>query len=180
MIYDIARRHLPSDIDSDSITEVVQKCMIWLWQKSLPKYNAWRVPSVKVSTFLHTCATNFILQERRTINRSRRANQGSLITQKTNYNNAQGMMGPDLDRKIEQLAKDIIANPEKYMTGSQVTVFNAVLNNPDRMMKDLADDLNYARASSLSMIKRRIRERISEIDIEGIVLPPDDDYQEAA
>jgi DNA-directed RNA polymerase specialized sigma24 family protein len=172
MFYDIARGQLPTNTDWDTIEEIVQKCRMWMWKKSLPKYNAWRRPKVKVSTFLHKCATNFIRQERRTLMRRQRPHQGALRQSNLDVNyGGDCTVEFDIDRKVEALANDIIAHPEKYMTASQTAVFKAVVNNPDTMMKDLATQLQYARASSLSMIKRRIRERLANIDIMDIEIP---------
>jgi hypothetical protein len=163
MIFDIARNVLPKDVDDDAVLEVVQRCRIWLWQKSLPKFNAWR--GVKVSTFLHKCATNFIRQEKRAMTRRRHITQ-TLDAAFLDSLDARQEEDRIHDRQIEALSLDIMANPSEYMTPSQVTVFLAVVNNPEQMMKVLAQSLNYRRASSLSMIKRRIRERLASIDIE--------------
>ncbi len=52
MLYQLVRKRVQSFMDDDHVQEIVQEAMVWLWQKSLPKYDAWRKPAVKVSTFL--------------------------------------------------------------------------------------------------------------------------------
>lgn len=163
MLFKIARDILPEEVDSDTVHEVVQRCRIWLWQKSLPRYDAWR--GVKVSTFVFTCAGNFIRQEKRAM--LRKVKNVELlpdgdIEPLTSLREADRTM----DRKIEQLSRDIIENPEQHMTPAQSAVFSSMLDNSQMMMKTLANKLGYRRPSSLSMIKRRIRERLTSIPIE--------------
>ena len=61
-----------------------------------------------------------------------------------------------------------MARPEKYLTESQVVVFKALIEaqGGGMSMKSLATQLNYERGSSLSMMIRRIREKIADISIE--------------
>lgn len=166
MVYQLTRKRARNQVDDDQVNEIVQRCMIWMWQKSLPKYDALRTPRVKVSTFIYRCAQNFIKQEIRSIMR------GRLSKRRITYIDPdlmlQSLQAQDttLDEKIHSLANDVQEHPEKYLTEAQVAVFNAIVHNKGELMKDLAVKLGYKRASSLSMMKRRIFERIAELDIE--------------
>ena len=156
-------------MDEEMIQETVQRCRIWLWDKSLPRFDAWRKPKVKVSTYLYICADNFIKQELRALLRSRSS------TQKLTYIDPQTIretvLSKDcaMDDRIVAVAEDVMDHPERYLTGTQVRVFKAIIDSPSMLMKDLAVVLGYQRPSSLSMILRRIKERIAEIDVEDHV-----------
>lgn len=166
MLYQLARKRAKGQLDDDQVHEVVQKCRIWLWQKSLPKYDAHRERPVKISTFLFRCAANFIKQEMRSVMRHR------VSRHRMNYIDPDLMLqtlqaqDTHLDEKIQAVAEDVLEHPEKYLTGAQVEVFQTMIQNPGMLMKDIAKKLGYQRASSLSMMMRRIRERLCQIDVE--------------
>jgi len=164
MLYKLVRRRVRSLLDEDQINEIVQKCRIWIWQKSLPKYNT--TFGVKVSTFLYRCAVNFINQEVRAI--LRRANSRRRIILVDPEVMIQTVQAPSsiTDRKIALVAQDVQQHPEKYLTAAQVHVFKTIMDNPGVMKKDLAARMGYERPSSLSMMMRRIRERIVAISVE--------------
>ena len=172
MLYKLARRRVQGLMDEHEVQEIVQGAMIWLWERSLPKYDAWRRPAVKVSTFLYRCAANFINQEVRAIMRRRNSRRRVLLVDPDLMMQTLHSTQSPLDDKIAAVAQDVLDHPEKYLTVSQVQVFKTITANPHTMMKDLARELGYQRASSLSMMLRRIRERILEIDVE--------DYEPAA
>jgi DNA-directed RNA polymerase specialized sigma24 family protein len=166
MLYRMARRRAGVGLDDQAIQEIVQRCRSWLWQKSLPKFDAWRERKAKVSTFIFRCARNFVNQEVRSLVRARES-------PKRIHNIDPELLvhvvqGSDLafDRKIEVVSRHVHKNPEAYFTPVQCQVFKAVTENPGVPMKELARRLGYQRASSLSMIMRRIRERVMEIDVE--------------
>jgi hypothetical protein len=164
MLYQLVRRRVQQTVDEDRIQEIVQRCREWLWQRSLPKYDNWR--GVKISTFLYRCAGNFINQEVRAINRQHQSpNRVTVVDPEVMF---QTMQASDhaIDNQVEKVATDVLKNPEKYLTESQAVVFRAITRSPGTQMKDLARRLGYQRASSLSMMLRRIRERITEISIE--------------
>jgi len=168
MLYKLVRRRVRSLLDEDQINEIVQKCRIWIWQKSLPKYNT--TYGVKVSTFLYRCAVNFINQDVRAI--LRRANSRRRIILVDPEVMIQTVQAPSTitDRKIAQVAQDVQDHPEKYLTAAQVQVFKTIMANPGVMKKDLAAQMGYERPSSLSMMMRRIRERILEISVEDFTV----------
>ena len=163
MLIGIARDKCPKDFDSNDLDDVVQKTMIHLWQVSLPKYNAWRKPFCKPSTFLFRCAYNYVSQEMRVISRARKTHMLC-----TGFADLELRQDRDrlLDVRIAALAEEVIRNPERFLTPSQSMVFSTLLDNEGKMMKYLAEILKYRRASSLSMMLRRIKERIAGIDIE--------------
>lgn len=167
MLYQLVRKRVRGSVDEDEVNEIVQKCMIWLWEKSLPKYDAWRIPKVKVSTFLYRCASNFVHQEVRAFERRRITRKSVQLMDPEVMIQTIHSRDTHLDDRIAALAEDVRIHPEKYLTAAQVKVFRKVAGNSSEMMKDMATTLGYQRASSLSMMMRRIRERLLEIDIEG-------------
>lgn len=166
MIYQLVRQRVRGLVDDATVQEIVQECRQWLWQKSLPKYDAHRVPFVKISTFINTCARNFIKQEIRRLTRRRISKKRTTTIDPEIM--LQGLHAPDtrLDERVQAVAEDVLAHPEKYLTAAQVEVFKKIIANPTMLMKDVATELDYQRASSLSMMLRRIRERLCEIDLE--------------
>ena len=164
MLYELGRKRLKSVADEDTIQEMVQECRKWLWQKSLPKYNS--ALGVKPSTFLYQCARNYFRQEVRSLMRRRQSRRRTVLVDPELLYESLPHDGGYLDAKITSLAEAIHEHPERFLTASQVTVFQTIVNNPGVPMKDLARQLGYQRASSLSMMMRRIRERICQIDVE--------------
>ena len=167
MLYKLVRKRIRGSVDEDEVHEVVQKCMIWLWERSLPKYDAWRVPGVKISTFLYRCAANFISQEVRAFQRRQMTKKRVHLMDPEVMIQTLRARDTRLDDRISAVADDVLAHPAKYLTAAQVKVFKKVTDNSGEMMKDMATTLGYQRPSSLSMMMRRIRERLLEIDIEG-------------
>ena len=170
MLYDLARHRLRGIADEDTVQEMVQECRHWLWQRSLPKFNA--ALGFKVSTFIHKCAMNYFHQEVRSMKRRRQSHKRTILVDPELLFDVLPCDGGYLEEKILALADEVNAHPEKIMTESQVRVFRTVTDNPHIPMKDLAHQLGYKRASSLSMMMRRIRERVTEIDLEEYVPPP--------
>ncbi|MCL2641598.1 MAG: hypothetical protein FWD53_12180 [Phycisphaerales bacterium] len=164
MLYDIARKRLRGIADEDTVQEMVQQCRQWLWQHSLPKYDA--TLGFKQSTFLNKCAKNYFEQEIRSMRRRRKSKHRTIHVDPDVLREALPYDGGYLDNKIATIVDDFLANPRKFLTASQVKVFLAVTNNPDVPMKVLARQLGYKLASSLSTMKRRIRERITQISVE--------------
>lgn len=176
MLYKLAFKHIRQwSADRDEVEEVVQRTRIQLWNYSLPKFDTSRCE--KVTTFIYSCADRFIRSE------SRHRQRASLPTSRSQRLKFFGdgapplirAAGPDtrLDNRIEQIADKVRENPGLYLTGAQVEVFNAMIHSPGVLMKDLAKRLGYQRASCLSMMMRRIRERIAAIDIEDFEPPTD-------
>ena len=166
MIYEQARRKGSGRVDDSQIQEIVQRCRIWLWEKSLPKYDAWRTPPVKVSTFLYQCVHNFMKQEFRGVARKKVGRRQMMYCDPDVMLHTLQARDTSMDDRIAAKAEDILYRPECYLTEAQVIVFKAMIDNPTILMKDLAVMLGYQRASSLSMMTRRIRDRLTEIDIE--------------
>ena len=164
MLYELARKRLKGVADEDTIQEMVQECRKWLWQKSLPKYNS--ALGCKPSTFLYQCARNYFRQEVRSLMRRRMSRRRTLLVDPELLYQSLPHDGGFLDHKINALAEAILEHPAKFLTASQVTVFTTIINHPGVPMKDLAHRLGYQRASSLSMMLRRIRERICAISLE--------------
>ena len=166
LLYQRVRKRSRGQLDEDQVQEIVQRCRIWLWEKSLPKYDAHRVPHVKVSTYLYQCADNFIKQELRSAVRRHISRKKMTYVDPDLMLHTVHAQDTHLDDRIAVVAGDVLKHPGKYLTTAQVAVFEAMINSPGVLMKDLAKRLGYQRASSLSMMMRRIRERIAQIDVE--------------
>jgi DNA-directed RNA polymerase specialized sigma24 family protein len=166
LLYQRVRKRARGQIDEDQIQEIVQRCRIWLWEKSLPKYDAKREPHVRVSTYLFQCADNYVRQELRSLSRRRIGRKKMTYVDPDLMLHTVRANDTHLDERIAIVAEDVLCNPGRYLTAAQVEVFNAMVNSPGILMKDLAKGLGYKRASSLSMMVRRIKERIKEIDLE--------------
>jgi DNA-directed RNA polymerase specialized sigma24 family protein len=168
MIYKQVRDRHSSGLDDDTVNEIVQACRIWLWEKSLPRFDSER--GVKLTTFLYRCISNFINQELRKMARHSR---GCISVDSIDM----ALMAPDpstlttanIDilegRAALRAADDILEHPDHYMTAAQAEVFRFMQANPHMSMKDMARALGYRRPSSLSMMVKRIRERITSVDI---------------
>jgi hypothetical protein len=132
---------------------------------SLPLYDAWRVPRVKVTSFISVCAHNQARARLRTLRRQDKAAPLQLL---------EGFDAPapdqQHDRRIEALATAIIADPGAFgFTAGQSRVIQTMARcGPGTEMQELARQLGYARPSSFSMILRRIRLRIAELAREEI------------
>lgn len=69
-----------------------------------------------------------------------------------------------LDHTIERLAADLMERPEAYLTADQARIFRAWLASPrDQTQGELAAAMGYSRASSLSMMMGRIKQRIADL-----------------
>lgn len=165
MLYGAARKRLGNDA---AVDDVVQHTRLHLWQTALPKYDAHRVPRVKVSTFIYRCANNIMRDEIRALKARRRRTPDSFTSSGIDASRGCGAADDRLDRKVEALAADVLENPERYLRGpEQCAAFRAVTSAPTGMpIKEIARRLGYKRSSSLSTIMHRIRKRIAEIDIE--------------
>jgi len=158
-------------VDESQIQEIVQKCRIWLWEKSIPQFNPAR--HTKMSTFLFTCIANFMRQEFRSITRRKFGRRQLMFVNPDIFRQMPQSRDFVLDGKIRELASDVIEHPEKYLSKTQVQVFCTMRDNPRMLMKEIATKLGYQRASSLSMMVRRIRNKIAQVAIEdGIYAPP--------
>lgn len=169
MIYYILRDLQLGPVDGDTTDEIVQLVRIQLFQKALPKYDTNRKVVVKLSTYIYACIVNFVRQNLREIYRKSSQSKSSAVTYDSGLvaNRAMSTSQDErIDRAVELIAEDIYQHPEKYMTEPQARVFREVQSNPDEMIKDLADRLDYRQASSLSMMMRRIRERVCRLSIE--------------
>ncbi len=175
MLYDLVRqRQKEVNLSGPDVEDIVQECRIHLWQKSLPHYDAHRQPHTTISTFIYRCAYNFINQELRSRCRHKSSKKrlvllkhDVVISQTSDRSNTEN--NNISDRQIEELARKIRKNPEKYLTPRQVEVFKKVMDSPSgTLMKDLAASLEFERSSSLSMMLQRIKEKISNMDLNDV------------
>ena len=165
MIYKLVRGALQFPLDENDIVEIVQECRVWLWEKSIPKFDPQR--GVKMSTFLYRCASNFIQQRLRSMSRAAAGHHD--VTMEQTAALAAALEGDDrIEIQVERAAERVMLHPERYFTATQCRVFYAMTDNPNMRKKDLAVLLGYKRASSLSMMVRRIKERILGLDVESL------------
>jgi len=159
--YKVFRKGLPrSDLE-----QAVAECRAHLWSYALPRFDASR--QAQVSTFCYQCAFLFFLQYRRRIRRTEKSSRrirlapGDGMQYLTSLTTASRVE----DHHIERLADDILAQPEKYFTKAQCVVLRAIITNPHKSKKQIATELGYRRASSLSMMLRRIKDQITAMSI---------------
>ena len=169
MVFKLVCDHIQHHMTDDDVQEMVQKTMIWLWEKSIPKYDPNRVPHVKISTFLYCCARNYILTELRGMARATASATRMLFVDDKVLAGTAINRDQSQDVLIEQAVQHLIQNPHLYLTGIQCRVFYAMVDNPNVRKKDLARLLGYKRASSFSMMIRRIIDRILLLDLEAMV-----------
>lgn len=162
MVYKLVRnrRNVTASLRSeDDVQELVQKCMIHLWEKSLPKYK--QGSNAKVSTFLYRCAKNYISQEVRSTVRKKMAGKSIVIEHDLVMSSLKSKPHYG-DKVLDHAAAHIVHNPRKVLTQVQCRVFWAMIDNPDMLRKDLATLLGYKLHSSFSTMIRRIKERIED------------------
>jgi DNA-directed RNA polymerase specialized sigma24 family protein len=166
MLYLLARSQSRGRLKDHEISEMVQECREWLWKRSLPKYDSHR--RVKVQTFIYQCARNFFRQHLRASSRSRKSTRRKKIflVNPEHMLHSLRARSEAIDDRVAVVAEDVMEHPDKFFTEAQIKVFQVLLQNPNVPKQDLAAMLGYKRASSLSMMVRRIKERIREIDIE--------------
>ena len=172
LIYSIARRRCRGMVDESTIQDIVQRCRIYLWERSLPKYDAHR--GVKISTYLFGCIKNFLRSEIRQqlISPSKVREQHFLripVGNELTMSGAANLIAPDtsLDDKIEAIAASITAHPERFLTKNQTRIFRAVVDAPhSTSLQEISAGLGYRNQSSLSTALARIRLRIAAVAIE--------------
>ena len=166
MVSSLVNARLKQMAGDDENEELIQKTMISLWEKSIPKFDPSR--GVKLSTFLYDCARNFIATEVRSLARAARPGRRiALISQET-----MAGLGSKTEQHVniivEKAAAGIMAHPERHFTARQRTVFRALTKNPLMRRKDLARMLGYKRAGSLSMMIHHICLRLKSVDMEAV------------
>lgn len=135
------------------LEDEVQLARVHLFEYSLPRFDATR--HSKVTTFACACIAHFFMCRARSEMRKRRRTRSSNIL---DY-----LPSPSTgsDRQIEQLAEQIRANPENYMSKRQAEVFVAIQARGDTQeLRQIAREVGYANPSSISMIQQRIRQSI--------------------
>jgi AraC-like DNA-binding protein len=161
MIYARIRARMQRHVDDHSVDDIAQRCRAHLWSRCLPAFDTGY--KVKLGTYLYRCIDNFVRSEHQILSRRLRraiASDPELM--------GQSIPAPDsrLDHHVEALAEDIRANPERYLSPRQAKVLRSRLARPAVSVNDLARSLGYSHASNLSLMLRRIMERIAAINIE--------------
>ncbi len=163
MIYKRVRSHLKNNQDENTVDEIVQQCRQNIWARSLPKFDSTR--GVKLTTFLYACIDNFVRQALRELSRGA-ARRHEIYADPECMGQTLADHDHSQDRNVEAIAQDILDNPHLYLTKKQEAVFRNKVGNPKQMVKDLAVQLDYRQASSLSMMIRRVKDRVGEVSIE--------------
>ncbi len=145
----------------DTLDDLIQRCIIHIWQHSLPRYDTRE--GTKVTTFIHYCAFNYFrLHMTRTYRRAQSEAESA-----PDEEFAERVAPEDgADHKIEELARSIIDNPEFFLTSVQAEVLTTIVNHPRLKMQEVAKMLGYTSACTLSHIMQRIRKRITDLDVE--------------
>ncbi|HEY0007092.1 MAG TPA: hypothetical protein VGB55_00065 [Tepidisphaeraceae bacterium] len=148
----MTRRRLAGWQEAD-VEDLRQDMLAHLCGHSAPRYDQRR--EVKFLSFLWDCGRYFIGHALR----KRRAPHLSL-----NDSITTSFATDDFaDRRIERLAADIRLQPERYLTKKQSEVFQELIARPSgEQVKETAIKLKYRQSSSLSMMTRRINDRLSE------------------
>jgi DNA-directed RNA polymerase specialized sigma24 family protein len=169
MVFSLVKQSMPKDLTIEDVEDLVQECNLHLHIKSLPRYDAWRKPKVKISTFLRACIFNWVRQKRRVVISKRMSKPGRSHTISQSDYPFHTLPAPDesVDRYVEALAADLLSNPDAFLTPHQAAALRAVVDNDGSTMQKLSIDLNYKLPSSFSTMKKKIRERIVELDILG-------------
>lgn len=159
MLYRLAFRYAKGD--RHTIEEMAADAAIYLWQRCLPRFDTRN--GAKVSTFLFVCAKNRM----RDIARSRLRQRRNAKLHQEGAASKLPTANDRCDRQVERIAKDVIANPEKYLTPQQCRIFRAMQTMPPETPKqEIAKKLGYANAGYLSTMVGRMRDAIRKIDIE--------------
>jgi DNA-directed RNA polymerase specialized sigma24 family protein len=149
-------------ISEEDTEDVTQSVRMNLWQRGLVNFST--AYDVKLTTYIHACIHNYVKQAVRDIKRRQdRSPEASSSPELA----ADELLSVDTewDDKVYEIADDVIVNPEKYLTPKQAVVFRLLMDNPNALIQDLAGVMSYSQASSLSMMKRRIKDRLKEISI---------------
>jgi len=168
MIYYLIRNQCGQRVSEDQVEELAQTCKISLWERSLPQFDRQR--KTKLGTYVYSCIANFLRQEMRTFARAARRNKEMLIDPEEL---GDLVAAPDTlhDHQIDQIAEDLLKHPGKYLTRAQAAVFEQYMAHPEMLVKDLAQQLGYKQASSLSMMIKRIREKVAQLSIQDGTRP---------
>jgi len=170
MLADMVRKRGRAAIPPDEAEEIVQKVYVALWETSIPKFDPVNYPHVKLTTFLYSCAQNVIIQEMRAYARSVDHRHTDMAPECLEELVDTRVGATEYDPVIERAAEIILENPTKFFTKNQAKVLLALVENQGMVFKkDLAVILNYQQASSLSMMHKRLTEKIMKLDPEAIV-----------
>lgn len=99
--YEIA----PAGFTKEDLQDLQQEVRLHLWRNALPRYDAWRTPRVKVSTFLYRSGWRATLDHARRMKRRRRLPVDSLGDHDPHARDTLQ------DRLIETLAHQILTDP---------------------------------------------------------------------
>lgn len=128
---------------------------------SLPRFDPDRAP---VKPYLIHCAFDAL---RDAVRRRRRERRLTYLESKAIDEDGRNSrtLNPMLDERIEQLAKQIVSDPQRFdFTDRQAEVIRALIEaDAGETHQEIAARLGYADPSNLSHILRRIREHVSAL-----------------
>jgi RNA polymerase sigma factor (sigma-70 family) len=160
LLYALAKSRMPNVCRAD-LDDAVQGTRLRLWQRSLPRYDAKR--GVKLTTFIHRCATNAIADEARKLGRLQEAAATGIDL------DAIATHDPEVaDHHITALAARVRRWPQKFgLTRRQGEILNAMAVGGD--IHEIAARLNVT-ASYVCTARKRITAKLAQIDIEEVAM----------
>lgn len=164
MLWSQLRERFGSLSEAD-LDDLAQDIRVHLVLVSLPRFDA--TVGAKISTFAYKCISGCFRDFSRKL--ARQARKREKLEPFPDWPIADPSPPSYLDEKIHELALRILENPEQILTKAQAKVLQAVLSaGPGEQLKrDVSEAMGYHRPASMSMMLKRIRERIAQIDIEG-------------
>jgi DNA-directed RNA polymerase specialized sigma24 family protein len=142
--------------------DIQQAVRMHLATRAMLMFDAWRVPKTKPGTYAHRVIVNRV---RDILKRLRREQRTAPIQLDHGYE-APGPNGFHDDR-IRELATQIIRDPMQFgFSRPQARVLIAVANRPPgTTYVELSRQLGYRSPTSLTTMLKRIKERITSLDI---------------
>lgn len=150
MLIQLVRDRLPRGAEAE-LDDILQEVRFKLWVTCLPKFDAWRKPKVKVSTFLRRCARDAVVDEIRKLRKRKHSTQPIAVEP----------AAPDqsLDHEIEQLAEQIRAEPERYLKATKSLLLMRLLAGDSPAVIARAFDVEPKRLwNAIYKLKMRISE----------------------
>jgi hypothetical protein len=152
--------------------DLTQLANLHLAGHCLPRYD--RLRGIKVTTFLHKCLGRFFAGKRRSEGRHfaskryQRAPKTMRLTDPLRQTLQVKSNDTPESRFVEAVADYVIQHPEDFLTRAQAAILGQLLANDGMQMQELSKRLGYNKPTSFSTILRRIKDRVSDIDIEGL------------
>jgi DNA-directed RNA polymerase specialized sigma24 family protein len=140
--------------------DIAQDVRVHLYRSSLAHFDQTR--GVKLTTFLYSCVANSVKDH---LKRHRRKRRRTIAMGFSEFEIA----APDTldDRAIERFAEAAMTQPEKFgLSRAESGAVRAISKSRQpRLHKDIAAELKYSKASSLSLLLTKAANKLIEADI---------------